>query len=175
MFAHLQASDFVNGDAHPAADAAGAFRAPVKDLLFKEMENILVERRIRSEPPLQPLWEAAVRRRREAAAALVQADEVDLSEARSGSPTNVNPGAPVARSSQPAAPVDYAVFPDSMEPIAHDVKDPPAQSSSTETVVADEGPRQRTTSTRSYIRVIGRASSESTNVRSAQIDDVKDI
>ena len=42
--------------------------ARVLDLLSKEMEDILVEQAARSEPPLRPLWDEAVRRRREAMA-----------------------------------------------------------------------------------------------------------
>ena len=133
------------------------------ELLFKEMENIVVERKIRTEPPLQPLWESAIRRRQEAAAKEKEEEASSAALARSPSADhpdlNSDSDTPRDRPSIPtvtAVEATSAVHSSEVEdrPGSSSAYDPTAHSSSSETVLTDEGPRRRTTSTRSFIRVI---------------------
>ena len=149
------------------------------DILFKEMENIIVERRIRSEPPLQPLWDTAVRRRQEAAqgeasaAALARSPSADHSEPELKS----EPDAPTAWSSSipavAAVEANGAGHSSELEELHNDggVLDPSTQSSSSKTVLVDEGPRRRTTSTRSFIRVTPRPPNDTSEEQEDQVDE----
>lgn len=145
------------------------------ELLIKEMENIVIERRIRAEPPLQPLWESAIRRRQEAA---VQEKEGEASTAafvrcpsadHDYPDLNSNSDPPRARSSIPTVTVVEALIEGHLSEVGDrpedgSIHDASAHSSSSETVLADKGPRRRTTSARTFIRVIPRP------VNEAQLD-----
>lgn len=160
----LQASEFADDDAQLVPSDTSEPRPPVEkrnDLLAKEMEAILIERAVQMEPPLQPLWEAAVRRRREAAA-MARRPEVDL-------PEHDLPPTRLPQSQTVLSPRDGDA---SVEAPAGDDIEGRAPQLSSETLIVDEGPRQRTTSTKSYIRVIGRPVPELSNAQPTHFDDI---